>query len=480
MKALASRAAARAPLCLFLAALMLTAFGAGVVVHRDKVFPYDLLVGAKNTALRLYNVFFRERLHRPFVTRGLQFVDLAPESAEARRFEFIGAAGFSGPIQLSGVAGAFADHCPGFAGCLAVEYGPRGDLLHAWPYRPEEFDKEEPIVRFVRQTALPWLSFEDKARSVHTRRYPNGDLLAVFQFRNAFPYGGGVARIDPAGRPVWYREDFSHHAPYLTADGAALVPSMRIRRGQLVIKHGGAELRGACRRSILADFVHVIAGDGRLLEEISVLDALLESPYASILIESSCYPTHLNYVHQVREDAAGADGIAPGDLVLSLRNLSAFGILDRASHRLKKLVRGGFLLQHSVTHLEGSRFLMFDNWGRKDGHGPSRLLMVDLADGRETTIFPNDETPAHLRGFFSYIGGHISVSPDRRRAIMTFLTPYTASRAVEIRLADGAVLAILNPLHDLSRLERFPEKRKTRAARYRLTTVNYVGGANGG
>ena len=106
--------------------------------------------------------------------------------------------------------------------------------------------------------------------------------------------------------------------------------------------------------------------------------------------------------------------------------------------------------------------------------------MVDLADGRETTIFPNDETPAHLRGFFSRIGGHISVSPDRRRVIMTFSTPYTASRAVEIRLADGAVLAILDPLHDLSRLERFPEERKTRAARYRLTAVNYVGDANGG
>ena len=121
---------------------------------------------------------------------------------------------------------------------------------------------------------------------------------------------------------------------------------------------------------------------------------------------------------------------------------------------------------------------MFDNWGRDAEHGPSRLLMVDLADGAEITIFPNDETPDHLRrAFFTDLMGHLSVSPDRRRAIVT---SWAEGVAVEVRLADGAVLAVLNPLHDLSHLERFPEKRKTRAGRYYLTTVNYIGDAHGG
>ena len=473
MKALASKAAARAPLCLFLAALMLAAFAAGMYVRSYEMFPSAFFKDAHKAwkQLRKYH-FFEPSLS------SLQFVDIAPDRAEARRFEFIGAAGFSGPILAAGMAGAFADLCPDFAGCLAVEYGAGGELLHAWPYRPEEFDNKKPLVRFRHET-LPWLSFDDKADWVQASRYPNGDLLAIFQFRYTFPYAGGVARIDRAGRPVWYREDFSHHAPYLTADGVALVPGMKIRQGPIgVSRHRDARLRMACRTSILADVVRVIAGDGRLLEEISVLDALLESPYAPILTWSSCDPTHLNYVHQVREDAAGADGIAPGDLVISLKNLHAFGILDRASRRLKKLVRGGFFHQHAVTHLEGSRFLMFDNWGRDAEHGPSRLLMVDLADGAETTIFPNDETPDHLRrAFFTHLMGHLSVSPDRRRAIVT---SWAEGVAVEVRLADGAVLAVLNPLHDLSHLERFPEERKTRAGRYNLTTVNYIGDAHGG
>ena len=88
--------------------------------------------------------------------------------------------------------------------------------------------------------------------------------------------------------------------------------------------------------------------------------------------------------------------------MVSLRNISAFAILDGDTYRLKRLVRGGFFMQHSVMHLEGTRFLMFDNLGREGRHGPSRLLMVDIADGTETTIFPNDRTPAHLRNLYAH------------------------------------------------------------------------------
>lgn len=98
--------------------------------------------------------------------------------------------------------------------------------------------------------------------------------------------------------------------------------------------------------------------------------------------------------------------------MVSLRNISAFAILDGDTYRLKRLVQGRFFGQHSVKFLEGSRFLMFDNLGREGRHGPSRLLMVDVEDGTETTIFPNDRTPAHLRNMYLVKGGEISISPQ--------------------------------------------------------------------
>ena len=221
------------------------------------------------------------------------------------------------------------------------------------------------------------------------------------------------------------------------------------------------------------DTVNVVDGDGRLLKRIDLVDALVSSKFASALLHTSnaCDPLHLNFIHLLGDDAGGAHGIAPGDLVVSLRNLSAFAILDAESGSLKRLVRGSFLQQHSVHRLEGSTFLMFDNLGHDHVGGPSRLLMVDIADGRETTVFPNETTPEALRILFSQSAGSIDISPDRERAIIAFTGD---SVAVEVRISDGAVLNVFTSLHDLSGRDQFSEERTKVAGRFRLYGIDYV------
>ena len=154
-------------------------------------------------------------------------------------------------------------------------------------------------------------------------------------------------------------------------------------------------------------------------------------------------------------NAGGADGMAPGDLVVSLRDLDAFAILDKDDRRLKKLVRGSFRGQHGVRHLDNARFIMYDNWGTDGVHGPSRLLIVDLATGKETTVFPNDATPAHLANWFTRIEGQFDISPDGRRAVVSDVF---AGRAFEVRLADGQVLNVFRQIHDLSSLPGVSEE----------------------
>ena len=82
--------------------------------------------------------------------------------------------------------------------------------------------------------------------------------------------------------------------------------------------------------------------------------------------------------------------------------------------------------------------------------------MVDVSNGRETTIFPNENTPEALRGLFSHKAGNIDISPDRERAIIAFTRD---SVAVEVRISDGAVLNTFTSLHDVSGLEQFSEER---------------------
>ena len=445
---------------------MLAAFAGGVYITTKKVFPYDLLRSAYKTSRTLFAIYVMDE----GVFRHMRFVNISPDSVEARRFEFIGADTLADPILVLGGSDRFIEYCPNAQGCLAVEYDGRGEVRHAYPYRPDEFENVPISVDFPYELA-PGFQFRYFSVPIRISRYSNGDLLVVFSLRHSFPFGGGVARVNRAGHVIWYRRDYSHHAPYITDGDTALVPSLRIGEGPIEIKAINDRISPK-NQKYYNDFVHIIDGKGRLLKAISVLDVLLESPYApSLYYTDPSDPTHLNFVHKLREDASGAKGIAPGDLVVSLRNLSAFGILDRKSHRLKKLVRGGFFMQHSVTHLEGSKFLMFDNWGGDGVRGPSRLLMVDLADGEETTIFPNDRTPEHLRGLFSYTGGHISISPDRRRCIVTYGLERSS---VEVRLADGAVLSVFTNLHDMSHSTTLPDERKTKAVGLHLNSIKYI------
>ena len=459
----------RLPRFLFAAAVILAAFALGWKVRTFKIFPHAILFDAYKTAktqiewLRDKNLIWKE--HR--------FVNVDPDRVETHRFEFVAADTLTDSILVPGGYGQFAEYCPGYAGCLAVEYAGNGAILHAYPYRPEEIEKTAPLVAFPYEQPLGF-SIRDGVNPWSASRYANGDLLVVFHSTRSFPYGRGVARIDRDGWPIWYRQDYSHHELYIAEGDVAMVPSLRIGRGPRVY-YSPTLLRGGlstsqCENSFL-DFVHVIDGEGQLLKEIAIIDALRESPYAPILrYTDPCDPAHLNSVHEMNGTAGGGEG-EPGNLVVSLRNLSAFAILDEDTYRLKRLFRGGFFGQHHVTHLEGSRFLMFDNWGREGKHGPSRLLMVDIVDGVETTIFPNDSTPEHLRNLDSISKGGISISPDRHRVFITFPQ---RRKAVEVRISDGAVLTVFTAVHDVSHLDSLPEERKTKAATLPLWTVRYI------
>ena len=97
--------------------------------------------------------------------------------------------------------------------------------------------------------------------------------------------------------------------------------------------------------------------------------------------------------------------------------------------------------------------------------------MVDIVDGTETTIFPNDRTPERLRNLYSSRRGGISISPDRRRVFITFTA---GGKAVEVRISDGAVLTVFNSVHDVRRLDSLPREAKTRAVALPLEKIRYI------
>ena len=508
----------RASVALFLASFFLLVFFGGMYVQQSRLFPYSVVNSAYKTLVaaletnglirsaddEYYNASVRndatgnqaaesdafrpygcvdmedsalESIRREFRRAGCQDLYTSKDDISASRFEFIDGGGFAAPILVQAGQGAFTDLCPGEHGCLAVEYSSSGELRHAYPYRPEEMHAANIVSEseFPYEHAIGW-SFEKNAEATSVSRYPDGDLMVIFEFTGSFPHGGGVARVSPDGSPVWYRKDYSHHWPHLTDDDMAVVPVFRTD-GEQRFDAGNpfAKLPETweCDGRLLHDYLRFIDGDGNLMHETSILDAVTESRYAETMRHTKhhCDPTHLNFARVLGDDFISVADTAPGDIVVSLRTMHAFGVLDGDTHRLKHMQRGSFMRQHSVLHLDGSRFIMFDNSGTDGAHGPSRLLIVDLADGRETTVFPNDDTPRHMLNFFSRSRGRVDVSPDGRRALVADVLN---GRVFEIRLSDGAVMNIFHSLHDVSGLEQFPDEHAANAWRFEIQDVSYV------
>ena len=485
----------RLPQLLFVAATLLVVFFAGMYVEERGLLPSTLIRSAYKTAivgLRLHKrtepadidsasahwahhraeeclergSILRRKLRHDIGMYALRCASghIASADAAAARVDFLAGDALAEPVLVKGEIGAFLEHCP-WPGCLAVEYDRSGTVSRVWPWSDAIAERNiVPDSDFPYEHAAGW-SFLRDISDFQISPHPSGDLLVVFHFGSTHPHGGGVARIAPDGHPRWYRKDYSHHWPHVIDDDLALVPGMRLRRARISLKVHAQHPRGTMKLEcgehlIMEDSVNILGGSGELLEEISVLDAIIASPYRGLLSRADgCNPTHLNFAHMLGADAGGADGIAPGDLVVSLRNLHAFGILDKDDRRLKRLVRGGFHQQHGVRHLDKARFMMFDNYGTDGVHGPSRLLVVDLATGEETTVFPTDNTPEHLRYFFTDKRGQFDISADRRRVL---LTDEPWGRAFEIRLADGEVLNVFRQVHDLSNLTRFVDNANVR------------------
>ena len=409
--------------------------------------------------------------------------DVSGEEAAARRVEFLAGPGLAEPVVFKGEVGTFLDYCPGPWGCLAVEYSRSGSVSHVWPFRPVEIGQANivPESAYPYEVAVGW-SFSKHVKRAYVSQYPGGDLLVMLWFAKSYPDAGGVARVAPDGQPRWYRKDYSHHWPFVVDEELALVPSMNLSRPRLSYAVGAGHrqrtMKLECHQPaahVKEDKVVLVDGKGSVLREYPVLDAIVRSRYVGHLVGADgCDPTHMNFVHVIGKDStdsAGAVGLAKGDMVVSLRNLSAFGILDKDDGRLKRLVRGSFHYQHGVRHLERARFLMFDNHGTDGAHGPSRLLMVDVESGRETTVFPTDATPNDLRLGLAHIMGQFDVSADRRRALVTDVRN---ARSLEIRLADGEVLNVFHSIHDVSGWSPVPPPAARNAWRFVTTGIHYA------
>lgn len=327
----------------------------------------------------------------------LHYVRQTRTTGERRaRLETLGYLGAVRSSQASGVTVHDAEAA--YAGPRLLTLGhraeaqliaPSGEVLHRWARSFEDSFPEQAGDLGRRLGARLW-------RRVHL--LDDGGLLAVHEYL-------GLVRIDADSNLVGAWLNGAHHAVEPTGRGTFYV---------LLAEETGGRLH---------DFLVEIDSAGRELKRIAIEEAFERSPFAPLIARTTndYDPLHTNEV--VALDGRLADkipGFRAGNVLLSMRNISALAVLDPEAQRIEWGNAGLFRRQHAPSVVSGGRLLLFDNLG--DG-GRSRALELDPATLEVAWTYDNSDGP-----LFSEVCGAVQRLPNGN----TLITETDAGRVIEV------------------------------------------------
>jgi hypothetical protein len=276
----------------------------------------------------------------------------------------------------------------------------RGDVVHRWgiPFR-----RAFPDASHFSETV------EDALVSIFgCHLYSNGDLLCVFhapQEQSHTTEGLGLAKLDRDSNVLWTYPARVHHNVDVGPDGTIYA----IYHERVDHMPKGLEFIPA---PALVDFLVLLSPDGKpLIQPISILEAVHDSPYASLL--SSPYeesepgekhalsaagfaevrkkdPLHTNHIQLLTSELAPKfPQFSAGQVLLTLRHLNAVAVLDLQKRSVVWAATGPWRAQHAAQFLDNGRLLIFDNLGWESG---SRILEYDPPTKSITWSFSTEGT----------------------------------------------------------------------------------------
>ena len=454
--------------------VFVVAFLLGIYSAVNKKFPYPLINEAVLTFKSIAKTQWASK--NQHIGKIIETTKFPASDSQKLQWTIFDRNHLSSHTIAHGGLNQYLNECP-FYGCIAVEFDKNRNIVKSWPYKPKEIFSQDITNSSFPHETLGFNAIYD-VYPVGVKKYSNEDILVTFQARTgrSFPFGMGVSRIQPDGTPRWTRFDYSHHWPTLDSNENAYVPNLKIGKQNIRFTQGSDPsprkhtLKCSTDKPLL-DSIAIIDADGEIIEEIDLIPIIINSNWTGLLPETTdpCDPLHLNYIDIIQFDAG--EGLARGDLILSLRNLSRFVVFDPIAKEIKRVIAGGFLRQHSVQHLRDSKFLIFDNRGA-DSLGPaSRIIEIDLATGIERRIFPTSHSSDKYSEVFSDTAGFIDISPDRKRVMASFTH---AGKAFEIDIETGKLLSVFDNLHNLSSLSELPATDSEFATRYSLYGMGYL------
>jgi Arylsulfotransferase (ASST) len=286
------------------------------------------------------------------------------------------------------------------------------------------------LFRWHKDYRVAWkdtnLFYHDEVRSHFWKRvklFPNGDLLAMWE-------GTGLVKLDRNSKVLWTYADPVHHDFDVDPKGNILV----------LVKHAHMVPSFDPKAPVLEDAVNVVSPEGKRLRSVSILEALLASPYAPLLRFHRTEDgdvLHTNTLALLDEAQAKAiPGASPGDVLVSERSLDFVGVLSLKRKAFVWGLAGVWRQPHEPVLLPNGHILIFDNFGHRRGtRNYSRALEIDPRTHRVVWSFSGPPL------FLSKIVGLV----QRLSNGNTLITVSTEGRALEVTAAGQVVWEFVNP-----------------------------------
>jgi hypothetical protein len=400
----------------FILSALILAFGYGVVAASYNLFPVPLIQDARLTANDLLRM------------TGIVQPWYYDRSDQAQAAHIRSAHGVAPGLRL--ISGLTRD-----GSTVANVVDVHGHVVHTWAI---EWNQIWPDSTHLTPHLLPRWS----PTTVHGLALAdNGDLVFNFEER-------GMVRLDACGGVVWRLPYRTHHSIHFDERGHIWAPGLITRTEE--------SARLPNYRAPFQDYtVLEVSPGGRILTEFFVADMLVANGLGGLLYMSMSNDTttvggdtlHLNDVETFPTSLS--PGIfAPGDIMISLRNINAIVVFDRG-RRVKYVSVGAVLRQHDPDFVDGNTIAVFDNnnLSREQFDGPpdpdgrySRIVGLSALTTDLDVLFSGSRE----RPFFTHIMGKHQLLPNGNR----LLTESVAGRVLEIDAAGNIAWEYFNVLGD--------------------------------
>jgi len=398
---------------LFVLSLVLAALAYGVAAGLNSLFPAPQALSGMNALSQLLEAV---GLRQPYY-----FLN----SRETQPVRILAANAMSPGLTL--VSGLAADRST-----TVKILDPEGRVVHSWRIT---WDEMWPNPTHLSGEELPG----SNPALVHgVMLMPNADLVFNFESR-------GMVRLNPCGKVVWRLPYRTHHSVHLDEQGHFWMPGLRTRHARVPSLPN--------YNPPFEDYtVLEVSPDGRILQELSVFDLLLENRLSGLLYMSnrgsstlvSGDTLHVNDVETFPTTIAPG-AFEAGDVMISLRNINTVLVFGPRSRRIKFMTVGRVLRQHDPDFVDGNTISVFDNNTRGTRQEPaghySRIVTISATDGEQVHVRFEGTVE---RPLFTYVMGKHQNLPNGNMLV----TEAMGGRVLEIDAGGRIVWQYVNLVRD--------------------------------